>query len=120
MLAKRGKGKEARPSYAGHALMENRRGLVVDFQLTHATGTAEGDMAAKLIDEAREHGFRVRTLGADKSYDSKECVANLRRRGVTPHVAQNTSGRRSAIDGRIARQVGYAITQIKRRRIEIV
>lgn len=98
--------------------MENRHGLVVDFQLTQATGTAERDMAPKLIDEARERGFRVRTLGADKSYDARECVANLRRRQVTPHVAQNTSGRRSAIDGRTTRQVGYGISQIKRKRIE--
>jgi transposase len=118
MLAKKGKGKEARLSYAGHALMENRHGLVVDFQLTQATGTAERDMAPKLIDEARERGFRVRTLGADKSYDARDCVANLRRRQVTPHVAQNTSGRRSAIDGRTTRQVGYGISQIKRKRIE--
>lgn len=118
MLAKKGKGKEARLCYAGHALMENRHGLVVDFQLTQATGTAERDMAPRLIDEARERGFRVRTLGADKSYDSRECVADLRRRHVTPHVAQNASGRRSAIDGRTTRQVGYGISQIKRKRIE--
>ena len=75
MLAKKGKGKEARLSYAGHVLMENRHGLVVDFQLTQATGTAERDMAPRLIDEARERGFRVRTLGGDKSYDSRDCVA---------------------------------------------
>ena len=118
MLAKKGKGKEARLCYAGHALMENRYGLVVDFQLTQATGTAERDMAPKLIDEARERGFRVRTLGADKSYDSRDCVADLRRRHVTPHVAQNTSGRRSAIDGRTTCQVGYGISQTKRKRIE--
>jgi hypothetical protein len=121
LLAKKGKGKEARLSYAGHALMENRHGLVVDFQLTQATGTAERDMAPTLIDDdARERGFRVRTLGADKSYDSRSCVADLRARDVTPHVAQNTSGRRSAIDGRTTRHVGYGISQTKRKRIEIV
>jgi transposase len=118
MLAKKGKGKEARLCYAGHALMENRYGLVVDFQLTQATGTAERDTAPTLIDEARERGFRIRTLGADKSYDSRDCVANLRRRHVTPHVAQNTSGRRSAIDSPTTRRVGYGISQIKRKRIE--
>src|SRR5215471_5956804 len=118
MLAKKGKGKEARLSYAGHALMENRHGLVVDFQLSQATGTAERDVVPQLIDQARERGFRPLTLGADKSYDTKSCVADLRARDVTPHVAQNTSGRRSAIDGRTTRHLGYGISQTKRKRIE--
>src|SRR6478672_8968408 len=110
-LMKKGKGKEAHLSFMGHALMENRNGLVVDFQLTQATGTAERDMAPKLIDEARERGFHPRTLGADKGYDTRDCVAELRQRQVTPHVTQNTSGRRSAIDRRTTRHVGYAISQ---------
>jgi transposase/IS5 family transposase len=118
LLAKKGKGKEAHLSFMGHALMDNRNGLVVDFQLTQATGTAERDMAPKLIDEARERGFHPRTLGADKSYDTKDCVADLRQRQVTPHVAQNTSGRRSAIDRRTTRHVGYAISQCIRKRVE--
>ena len=118
LLAKKGRGKEARLSFMGHALMENRNGLVVDFQLTQATGTAERDMAPKLVDEARERGFHPRTLAADKSYDTRDCVAELRQRQVTPHVAQNTSGRRSAIDRRTTRHVGYAISQCIRKRIE--
>src|SRR5204862_4666880 len=69
LLAKKGKGKEARLSFMGHALMENRNGLVVDFQLSQATGTAERDMAPKLVDEAHQRGFHPRTLAGDKSYD---------------------------------------------------
>src|SRR6266566_487522 len=119
-LAKKGKGKEAHLSFMGHALMENRNGLMVDFQLTQATGTAERDMAPKLIDEARERGFHPRTLAADKGYDTRAYVANLRQRQVTPHVTQNTSGRRSAIDRRTTRHVGYALSQCIRKRVEIV
>ena len=99
-LMRKGKGKEAKLAYLGHALMENRNGLLVDFRVTPATGTAERDAVPVLLDEARERGFRPRTLGADKNYDTRTCVAAVRQRGVTPHVAQNTSGRRSAIDGR--------------------
>jgi transposase len=117
-LAKKGQGREARLAYAGHALMENHNGLLVDFQLTQATGTAERDVVPELIDQARERGFRLQTLGADKGYDTKACVADLRKRNVTPHVTQNTSGRRSAIDGRTTRHAGYAISQRIRKRIE--
>jgi transposase len=117
-LAKKGKGKEAHLAYAGHALMENRNGLLVDFQLSQATGTAERDAVPDLIDQARERGFHPRTLAADKGYDTKACVADLHRRQVTPHVAQNTSGRRSAIDGRTTRHIGYAISQRIRKRVE--
>jgi transposase len=117
-LAKKGKGKEAHLAYAGHALMENRYGLLVDFQLSLASGTAERDAVPDLIDQARERGFRPRTLGADKGYDTSACVADLRERKVTPHVTQNTSGRRSAIDGRTTRRVGYAVSQRKRPLVE--
>ncbi len=91
-LAKKGKGKEAHLAYSGHALMENRYGLLVDFQLSQATGTAERDAVPELIEQARERGFHPRTLGADKGYDTRACVADLRERKVTPHVTQNTSG----------------------------
>jgi len=104
----------------GQVLMENRNGLLVDFQLSQATGTAERDMAPRLVDEAPQRGFHPRTLGADKSYDTSACVADLRQRQVTPHVAQNTTGRRSAIDARTTRHVGYASSQCIRTRIEIV
>src|SRR6266849_8878615 len=98
--------------------MENRNGMLVDFQLTQATGTAERDAVPELIEQARERGFRPHTLGADKSYDTKDCVAGLRQRQVTPHVAQNTNRRHSAIDRRTTRHVGYAISQCIRKRVE--
>jgi IS5 family transposase len=104
----------------GHALMENRHGRLVDFQVTHATGTAERDMVPKLLDQAKERHFHPRTLGGDKGYDTRDCVADLRQRRVTPHVARNTSRRRSAIDGRTTRHPGYAISQRIRKRVEEV
>jgi transposase/IS5 family transposase len=117
-LAKKGRGKEAHLAFMGHALMENRHGLLVDFALSQATGTAERELAPQLIDQARRRGFHPRTLGADKSYDTAECVAALRQRGVTPHVAQNTSGRRSAVDGRTTCWAGYDTSQRIRKRVE--
>jgi IS5 family transposase len=71
-----------------------------------------------LIDEARLRGFHPRTLAADKAYDSREFVQGMRAQGVTPHVAQNTSGRRSAVDGRTTHEPGYAASQRVRKRIE--
>ena len=117
-LMRKGKGKEARLVFVGHALMENRNGLLVDFQVTQATGTAERDVVSVLLDEARQRGFRPRTLGADKGYDTRECVAAMRKRKVTPHVARNTNGRRSAIDGRTTSWPGYLTSQRIRKRVE--
>jgi transposase len=117
-LMRKGKGKEARLVFMGHALMENRHGLLVDFQVTHATGTAERDMVPKLLDEAKERRFHPKTLGGDKNYDTHDCVDDMRERRVTPHVARNTSNRRSAIDGRTTRHPGYAISQRIRKRVE--
>ncbi len=119
-LMRKGKGKEARLVFMGHALMENRHGLLVDFQVTHATGTAERDMVPKLLDQAKERHFHPKALGGDKNYDTQDCVADIRERRVTPHVAQNTSGRRSAIDGRTTRHPGYAASQRIRKRVEEV
>jgi transposase len=99
-LLRKGPGKEARLSYMGHALMEHRHGLLVDFQMTAATGTAERDVVPQLLQAAQQRGFHPRTLAGDKNYDTRQCVADMRQLGVTPHVAQNTSGRRSAIDRR--------------------
>jgi len=95
----------------GQALMENRHGLLLDFHVTTATGTAERDVVPQLIDEARLRGFHPRTLGADKAYDTREFVQCMRAQGVTPHVAQNTSGRRSAVDGRTTHEPGYDASQ---------
>ena len=119
-LLRKGKGKEARLAFMAHALMENRNGMLVDFQTTRATGTAERDMVPEMLDQARERGFHPRTLGGDKGYDTRGFVANRRRRRVTPHVAQNNKGRSSTIDGRITRHPEYAVSQRIRKRVEEV
>jgi transposase len=117
-LLRKGRGKEAKLVFMGHALMENRNGLLVDFQLTEATGTAERDAVPHLLDRAKERGFRPTTLGADKGYDTQACVADLNARAVAPHVAQNTSGRSSAVPDDISQQPGYAVSQRIRKRVE--
>jgi transposase len=117
-LFRKGKGKEAKLVFVGQVMMENRNGMAVDFTVAEATGTAERDAAADQLDEAKQRGFRPKTVGGDKNYDTKKFVAELRGRNVTPHVAQNTTGRRSAIDGRTTRHAGYAISQWKRKRVE--
>ncbi len=117
-LFRKGNGKEAKLVFMAHALMENREGILVDLLMSQATGTAERDVVPALIDQARERHFHPKTLGADKGYDTRECVAAMRSRGVTPHVAQNTSNRTSAIDGRTTRHPGYAISQRLRKRVE--
>lgn len=106
----------AQLGYLGHALMENRNGLVVSGRLTRASGSAEREAALDMIEQIG--GTRPLTLGADKGYDAAEFVAKLRECNVTPHIAQNTSRRRSAIDGRTTRHEGYAISQRKRKRVE--
>jgi IS5 family transposase len=116
-LARKGKGHEAKLAYQGHVLMENRSGLAVGAAVTPAEGTAERTTAAQLMRRLRRRRSR-RTLGADKGYDTQACVAALRALGVTPHVAPNCKGRRSAIDGRTTRHPGYAISQQKRKRVE--
>jgi transposase len=117
-LARKGKGKEAKLSFAAHALMENRHGLLVDFLVTAATGTAERDAAPLMVDQARERGFHPRTIGADKQYDTAEFVRDMRARRITPHVAQNTTNRASAIDGRTTSWYGYAVSLRVRARVE--
>ncbi len=92
-LARKGKGKEAKLSYAGHVLMENRNGLVVNVRLTQATGTAEREAAVEMVDDIP--GPKQVTVGADKNYDAEAMVQQLRERKATPHVAQNQERRRS-------------------------
>jgi transposase len=115
-LYRKSRGQPSRLCFMGHLLIENRNGLIVDVRTSHATGFAEREMAEAMI-AARARGRRV-TLGSDKAYDAAEHVANLRAMGVTPHVTQNLSGRRSAIDGRTTRHPGYAVSQRIRKRIE--
>lgn len=117
-LFKKGKGREAKLSYLGHVLMENRSGLVVDAELTPATGRAERESAIHLLEQLPGSG--PVTVGADKGYDTRDFIAQARAQGVTPHVAQNNKGRKSAIDRRTTRHRGYAISQRCRKRVEEV
>ena len=115
-LFRKSAGQPSQLCHMGHLLMENRNGLVVDTALTKATGTAEREAAAAMLG-ARAASGRI-TVGGDKLFDTKDFVAEMRRLGVTPHVAQHTNGRRSAIDRRTTRHAGYAVSQRIRKRIE--
>lgn len=116
LLYRKGPGMEARLGFLRHLLMENRNGLVVDAELTRASGHAERLAALAMLDRLPTQGRA--TLGADRGYEARDFTAELRERWVTPHIAQNTSGRRSAIDGRTTRHPGYAASQRVRKRIE--
>ena len=119
LLAKKGAGKEAKLCYGAHALMENRNGLLVDLKITQATGTAEREAAQQMIKRQRRKGVRVKSLGADKNYDTRSFVDFLRGRKIVPHVAANTQRKGgSAIDGRTTRHQSYTISQRIRKRIE--
>ncbi len=112
-LARKGPGREAKLCFAGHVLMENRNGLVVDVQITQATGTAERDTALDML-QAVPWSRRI-TVGADKGYDTKDFVRECRDMDITPHVAQK---QHSAIDGRTTRHEGHRISQRIRKRVE--
>jgi len=116
-LYRKGKGKETKLCFIGHGLMENRHGLLVDACLTLADGHAERVAALHMIEPRADRPTAI-TLGADKAYDAEDFVNELRSMNVTPHVAQNTSGRSSAIDARTTRHGGYAVSQRIRKRIE--
>jgi transposase len=113
-LARKGLGKEAKLSYAGHVLLDNRHGLVANVCVTPATGTAEREAAVLLLGAVAHTG----TVGGDKGFDVASFVAQVRALGLTPHVAQKVTG--SAIDARTTRHAGYAISQRKRKLIEQV
>jgi transposase len=114
-LFRKGAGKEAKLCHMGHLMMENRNGLIVDARLSEANGTAERTVALEMIKDNAKPGS---TVGGDKNYDTAEFVAGCRKRGCTPHVSQNNTNRRSAIDGRTTRHPGYRISTITRKRIE--
>jgi len=117
-LYRKGPGKEAKLAFTAHALMENRNGLLVDFRIAEASGTAERDTALTMIVEHKDFDRSV-TLGADKGYDTRNFVEDCRAIGVVPHVAQNAHARkRSAIDARTTRHPGYSISQRIRKRVE--
>ena len=123
-LYRKADGRESRLCFMGHVLMENRNALAVEAALTHATGTAEREAALAMLDRRRPR--RRITLGADKAYDVSAFVEDLRQRRVTPHVAidgrvsKRGVVRKTAVDGRTTRHMGYGISQVCRKRIEEV
>jgi transposase len=116
LLFRKGRGKEAKLAYMGHVLMENRNGLVVAAEVTQATGKAEREAALRMVKKAKLR--RAATVGADKGYDQSDFVDGLRKRGITPHVAQHDTNRRSKIDERTTRHDGYAMSQVRRKLVE--
>ena len=117
LMAKKGPGKEAKLSYMGHTVMENRNGLIVKAAASQATGKAERDVAAGLLAELP--GSKKRTVGGDKNYDTRGFVEDCRAMNITPHVARNDNrSGGSAIDGRTSRHGGYQVSQRSRKRVE--
>lgn len=117
LLARKGNGKEARLSYSGNLLIENRNGLILNTELMQANGTAERDAALVMLEQIP--GDHKATVGGDKGFDTRDFVKECRHMNITPHVAQNTTrSGGSAIDGRTARHEGYRISQRRRKRIE--
>lgn len=117
-LYKKATGQEAKLSYLGHVLVENRNGLIAAAMTTQADGLAERDAALLLLQGLRKRRSRRITVGADKAYDTKDFVSTVRELRVTPHVSQNTTHRRSAIDGRTTHHPGYEISLSKRWLVE--
>ena len=117
LLARKSNHTAARLCYAGHLLMENRNALLVDIELTQADGYAERRAALDMLERLAPRRRR-RTVAADKAYDTAGFVADCRHLGITPHLAQNTTNRRSAIDGRTTRHPGHRTSQRIRARIE--
>jgi transposase len=114
-LFRKGAGKEAKLCHMGHLMTENRNGLIVDARVTEANGTAERTTALEMVEDNAAAGS---TIGGDKGYDTAGFVSGCRERGCVPHVAQNDTNRRSAIDGRTTRHRSYAISMNKRKQIE--
>jgi hypothetical protein len=115
-LYKKARGREARLGYLGHVLMEHRSGLIVKATVTPADGYGERDAALAMIEGVP--GRQRITVAADKGYDTRDFVGGLRAMHVTPHLAQHTTGPRSAIDARTTRHGGYAVSQQKRKLVE--
>ena len=116
-LCRKGKGRAAMLAYLGNLLMDNREGLAVAAQVRIATGNGESLGALELVETLEHRAGRI-TVGGDKAYDNDALVEGMRFMDATPHVAQNTTGRRSRIDARTTRHPGYAVSQVKRKRIE--
>jgi transposase len=116
-LARKGKGKEAKLSYSGHALMENRNGLCVDLAVCSAI-QSETEAAKQLLARQARKRVRPASLGGDKGYHTKDFVAHLRKRKIAPHIARIEGRRTPGLDARTTRHAGYAVSQRKRKRVE--
>src|SRR5579863_4446174 len=117
-LYKKSYGKESKLSYLGHALVENRNGLIAAAMVTHADGYAERDAALLMLQQKQKGRSRRITVGADKAYDTKDFVSTVRELSVTPHVTRNDKGRTSNLDRRTTRHRGYAISLSRRWLVE--
>ncbi len=117
-LYKKSCGKESKLSYLGHALVENRNGLIAAAMVTHADGYAERDAALLMLDAEQKGRSRRITVGADKAYDTKDFVTTVRELNVTPHVTKYENGRSSSLDRRTTRHPGYAISRSRRWLVE--
>ncbi len=117
-LAKKSAGKEAKLSFCGNALMENRNGLLLDIEVRKADGFAERAGALDLLRRQGRKKVKPRTVGADKAYHTRDFVARLRRRDIAPHIACMGNRTTPGLDGRTTRHAGYALSQRRRRRIE--
>lgn len=116
-LMKKGKGRETKLSYGGHALMENRNGLCVDIEVRSVLET-ETEVAKDMLSRQARKRVRPTTLGADKGYHIKDFVAHLRKKNIAPHIAQIEGRNTPGLDARTTRHAGYAISQRKRKRVE--
>jgi len=117
-LMRKGKGKEARLSFSGHALMENRNGLCVDLTIDEATGHAERKAALSMLSRQRKKRVRPKTLGADKGYHASDFIDALRKKGIIPHIAEVRNRKTFGLDGRTTRHASYAVSQRVRKRVE--
>ena len=117
-LMRKGLGKEARLSFLGHALMENKNGLCIDLKVNKATGYAEREAALDMLSRQVRKRVHPKTLGADKGYHASDFVDGLRSMNMTPHIAQAKSRNTSGLDGRTTRHAGYAVSQRIRKRVE--
>ena len=119
LMARKGMGKETKMCFSGHVLMENRHGLVVDLELTSATGTSEREAALRMLERMRQRVRRRRcTLGADKGYDTRDFIRECQGLRVTPHVARRESFWGSSLLAKLAPTPEYQVSQRKRKRVE--
>jgi IS5 family transposase len=119
-LLRKGPGKEAKLTFAAHALMDNRHGLITDLSVTPSVGVTEPAAALALLARQRKKHLRPKSVGGDKGYHTRAFVAALRARGIKPHVARKDAHTTPGLDGRTTRSRGYQISQVARKRIEQV